>query len=1427
MADLINALSYELTALTSETRRKYPEVKEAADRVLIQLKAYRALTATEVISAIISNHAVLSPILLACHARQPRLATIAVNCLQHLIVHSAVSPDAIGTIVTTLGDIVSLGADVQLRTLQIVLPLLSNYPNVHDNELVETLVLCYRLQESTAPMVNSIAGATFRQLINIVFDKVSKEDATLKESDEYHPCADDAIRLLKDLCLLTNGEPGIFLRLDELLESILSSYESLFRAHASFLDLVREQLCPLIIRYFSDRNDFPKIMRLVRVINVLVRQYHDVMTTECEIYLSMLLKMLETDQNPAWQRVLALELFRNVCSNFQLLYSIYSRYSNNKGKAKGIYHAGTRININECNSDEEQGAILDTRCRLKIACIDQLDKTEPPVMSQRYQYYLAFTCMINLTNAFADFIQRKFDKHSLAIGRRLSPLPSPSPLPSFVMGRSTRDCYKQARVQEIMKEPLDEELEAAVAMADTAWPGLLAGLSAYLTTPLDDDLYHLLMKAFRQFSITVGVLGLTTPRNAFLTSLCKNAIPQMSTGDELARTLFSERHTTCMQALLDVCGCLMELLDVDTWYSVLVTFEYVNHLLHGRAGGRKLPKHMLSGSTIRPLRKMSASSTRGEGEGSVLLTDMQMLFEQASELEIEPFERLIRGLCRLSSESNDAPLPNDSTSNEPSSSSAPAAPAPAPPSSSSSSRTNNKSTRIYTMNRNNEPSFAIDRLKLVILRGMRHLLSTTPENKLWDLAIGHLIDTCIAAATPARLREQAGETIGELISSAMTTAETMAIQDDKHIQLRLLDHYVVCCILLVDIRRVGLETLDKLLQTSGQSFTHGWSMILEMLAGVCSLAILSDTTSSLSATTATSQTAISSTASFIQPLGLTRTTSLNTTPFIGRRLSRQPSPLPSPTRSMSTSGLTFPSTLVKVGFSSLRLICSDFLGSLSPACLYQCITALGAYGWQTEDLNISLTAIGQLWNLSDFLQTSRQKTNDISSVTSSNTPTDDTAEHSMSASLANDITLNSSESTNEEAHSALVNEAIVTPSTPSSLLALWLLVLLELEMLAADTRPEVRNSAIQTLFRTVSLNGSVLDATAWTRCVYLVLFPTAEHVIDACEQALAQVANTVIIEPVKGGAPARDIDAWSLHSRISPEQQWDETKTLLIQGFTQVFTGYLFADVKMPDSAVAWSRWLSVLNRLCLHSTRMVTTSAIDALRQIINQPNNKDQQVAVPWMNVWEVWAQVGRGMTSKEMPMNYLDYKIIASFIRAYAELHVWIHEQMNDERLSVLLDILYELVILPQAVDLSLDINRLNDVQEAVINAVNAIDNTNTDIAAVLLLALSRFYSLAPQASVMATMITTGGVANDGIRGKPSTYIALARHSMELTRDLFKQHAHAMTIYNDGIFTNIIERLEKVVAAKRSNITMQPTIEEKNEPLWRFATQTAILS
>lgn len=100
-------------------------------------------------------------------------------------------------------------------------------------------------------VVNNTAAATLRQLVIFVFDKVTKEDALgLELSDtcheieissgakiKLHPCAKDAYYLFQDLCLLTNGDPPEYLRLNhlsktfglELIESILANHYALFK----------------------------------------------------------------------------------------------------------------------------------------------------------------------------------------------------------------------------------------------------------------------------------------------------------------------------------------------------------------------------------------------------------------------------------------------------------------------------------------------------------------------------------------------------------------------------------------------------------------------------------------------------------------------------------------------------------------------------------------------------------------------------------------------------------------------------------------------------------------------------------------------------------------------------------------------------------------------------------------------------------------------------------------------------------------------------------------------------------------------------------------------------------------------------------------------------------------------------------------------
>ncbi|RKP33782.1 hypothetical protein BJ085DRAFT_11431, partial [Dimargaris cristalligena] len=140
--------------------------------------------------------------------------------------------------------------------------------------------------------------------------------------------------------------------------------------------------------------------------------------------------------------------------------------------------------------------------------------------------------------------------------------------------------------------------------------------------------------------------------------------------------------------------------------------------------------------------------------------------------------------------------------------------------------------------------------------------------------------------------------------------------------------------------------------------------------------------------------------------------------------------------------------LIRHAFPCLQLVCTDFLASLSPQCLGRCIRLLGCYGHQPCDVNVALTAIGLFWNFSDFLQTTR------GAAVDSPAPAGDLTQHPL-----------------------------------STCDQLWLLLLHRLSILCVDQRPEVRNGASRTLYRTLDLHGHALNGTVWELIFWHILYP--------------------------------------------------------------------------------------------------------------------------------------------------------------------------------------------------------------------------------------------------------------------------------------------------------------------------------------------------
>ena len=287
---------------------------------------------------------------MGCATKNAKVVAISLGSLQRLIGMKAVPPSAVPLIISTAADAMGQGVDIQLRILQTILSLVTNFPEIHGQQLADALLVCFRLHESRIAVVSSTAAATLRQLVMFVVDKMAggpeTETAALADvqlpdgsSKALPPSARDAFAVFEDLCLLANSEKPRFLQLDylhktfalELIESVLTNYHALFRQHPELTLLLRHHLCPLLIKALSDRPQFALTLRCTRVVFLLLKQFHAELQTGAEVFLVMLIKIIteDTESEPAehpprphWMSVIAMEIMRGLCSDAGLVRGI-------------------------------------------------------------------------------------------------------------------------------------------------------------------------------------------------------------------------------------------------------------------------------------------------------------------------------------------------------------------------------------------------------------------------------------------------------------------------------------------------------------------------------------------------------------------------------------------------------------------------------------------------------------------------------------------------------------------------------------------------------------------------------------------------------------------------------------------------------------------------------------------------------------------------------------------------------------------------------------------------------------------------------------------------------------------------------------------------------------------------------------------------
>lgn len=584
------------------------------------------------------------------------------------------------------------------------------------------------------------------------------------------------------------------------------------------------------------------------------------------------------------------------------------------------------------------------------------------------------------------------------------------------------------------------------AMADSAWPALLTALSKAIATNLGEGLFNDVVSAFVNFTILCGNLGLNAPRDAFLATLGKYAVPPAvvsamqtysdpttsrsasATGAEALGLVsltsaiptgppaLSDRNLACLRSVISIAQTLSSSL-CKSWHDVLEVLQNANFMLSRRqpAGGPRRPtiaSPLIGTPALRSSIDAGLAGSRDvdtENDPDAIQASIDALFQNTKEMPDEAFSEFVDALCRLSfemiggqlAEADELSTVHDGMPNRPRSPSTLFSPG-------------GRRTSGLQVSHSNKVggSFSLTKLRLVATLNLSRLIAGAAENG-WDAITQHLLSVARHTTAPSSIRMQACETVGEILLAAMRIGREARLQHQVFdVLLRQVNVQPVSQTVFVDydVRSAGYNTLEQILESNGHSLEVGWETIFEMLNWVCSR----------------------------------KPNSTHKRKGSEMMLTRSESSASLNSLSRASGYSKSRANLVRIAFPSLNLICTDFLSSLDGQAMQQCISSLGYFGRQHEDVNIALSSIGLLWNVSDAVQRN------------------ETGKHDL-----------------------------------------WLFLLEALLDLAQDERLEVRTGAMQTLFRCIDLHGASLDSEMWMQVLDSVIFPLIESVESDESQVLA------------------------------------------------------------------------------------------------------------------------------------------------------------------------------------------------------------------------------------------------------------------------------------------------------------------------------------
>ncbi|KAL1895397.1 Endocytosis and vacuole integrity protein [Sporothrix stenoceras] len=1238
----------------------------------------------------------------------------------------------------------------------------------------------------------------------------------------------------------------------ELIESVLTNHPAIFSSHPEQTHVLRTRLMPFLTRSIVSKPNFPTAVRLVRVLYTLLKRHMALLADESGEALAALSHVLDHD-SVLWKRVLCLEAFKGIFSDPALVRQLYilydakegekdilqellatfvrvstekpsviglgytstipvAGYSNNgAGSAEqAVMEANGMSGIVTSNSTTESAStgISSQWSAIRTPCIDQLDKAEPLSIPESYIFSLILACITSLSEGLAKFIlpltvprENRNQKRMLKQdGRSNSPAPTdqpgtPTSAPGLERSASARKNPVPKNPLLLKDHPLHAEVKAYAEMIDRCWPAILATCSTFLYSALDSEYYHSLVRAFQRFTHVAGLLQLNTPRDAFLTTLGKAAVPPnvltachnagarpmtpTSAGADTPNSLFGNargllsvdslvsqssapekprqpsadlsaasintRNLLCLRALLNLGIALGPTLE-SSWQIVLETLQQADFVLFtsGKAAGRTL-------AVVR------SADPQAEAEATMLLqnfgseikaveTAASRLFESTIDFPNAAFVEFVVAICSLLEKRPESPTTaddNDSAIDDQTQS-----PQATPRKSSGagvSFATEGgrlktpvvKHKRVMSITtapastRTQEDQFVLAKLGDIASINLERLLYSAPEVSGWIPLTYELTATLGSAFTTPTVRMRAAETLVRFVLEA-----TNAVAGEKEVtrsrmQLRLLE--------ALRDSLLPLQSPDR----SGSITTQATDIdihkvILDGLKG-----LLEDSGEALIS-------------------GWNVVFEIIDSLFTEGRPSSVEGNLSTSEGVLTTRSVR----LIKPSFASLQLICSDFLSSLPNTCYLNLVNTLYKFCSQGDDLNVALTTVTFYWAISDFL-------------------------HGRSSSMSIAAAMEGGSS-----DAALVKLANDT-AHPGSGAALWMLLLLRLTAVTTDQRLELRNSAVQTLLRIIHAYGNNLTAEAWAVCIRSVIFrllsSTEGRLRSASEKATTNKSTTTVAE-------------------------WNETAVVIVNGVSELLANYL--DV-LASHAVFSSLWEDLLQHFAAmlnFKALNVSTAVFGSLAGILSKNDGRTRwsfdKKAVDL--AWRLWsrgipappdalsAEKERDRSSTRAEDNQ---KCLVSWVNAFLEIERLMRAEMDLEKTEQAMALLHDAVRGASPGGYANDIEYMTALQAQVLEVFKVVRTDIPGAASAVIIQLSKFVSMAFDMT-------------DPTPQRKRTFVAMSKESMGILHHLVTQHADGQEIYASGAFATALAALAKPIALK-----YQFPITTKSLQPWKAAVNATL--